>query len=230
MWFESPLHEAACWNDVEMARALLASSDCDVNAVGREGWSALAVAVFMGRLEVARLLIDSGADATAVFGEERHTMLHAAVYKDLPEMVALLLSLAAIDVNAVDLHGRRALDYCAYYGRTSCLEALLLDPRTDISGDHSSNALSYAVCRGHKATARLLVERGGGLPVAAFYDQLVAATDTTIGSNRRAILIAAQSAGCPECFSALLLAYNKDAVDAEGPSWRGVMRGAEGVI
>ena len=98
----------------------------------------MAVAVFMGRLEVARLLIDSGADAAAVFGEERHTMLHAAVYKDFPEMVALLLSQAVIDVNAVDLNGRTALDYCAYYGRTSCLEALLLDPRTDTSGGHSS--------------------------------------------------------------------------------------------
>jgi len=227
VWYETSLHEAACWNDVEQARALLASG-CDVNAVGREGWSALAVAVFMGRLEVARLLIDSGADAAAVFGEERHTMLHAAVYKDFPEMVALLLSQAAIDVNAVDLNGRTALDYCAYYGRTSCLEALLLDPRTDTSGGHStsssssSNALSYAVCRGHEATARLLVERGGGLPVAAFYDQLLV-TDT-IGSNRRAILIAAQSAGCPECFLALLSACSKDAVDAERPSWRGVMR------
>ena len=233
VWYESPLHEAACWNDVEQARALLASG-CDVNAVGREGWNALAVAVFMGRLEVARLLIDSGADAAAVFGEERHTMLHAAVYKDFPEMVALLLSQAAIDVNAVDLNGRTALDYCAYYGRTSCLEALLLDPRTDTSGGNSSssisssmNALSYAVCRGHEATARLLVERGGGLTVAAFYDQLLV-TDT-IGSNRRAILIAAQFAGCPECFLALLSACNKDAMDADLPSWRGVTK-ARGVL
>ena len=229
VWHESPLHEAACWNDVEQSRALLASG-CDVNAVGREGWSALAVAVFMGRLEVARRLIDSGADAAAVFGEERHTMLHAAVYKDFPEIVALLLSQAAIDVNAVDLNGRTALDYCAYYGRTSCLEALLLDPRTGTSGGHSSssssNALSYAVCRGHEATARLLVERGGGLPVAAFYDQLI--VSDSIGSNRRAILIAAQSTGCPECFLALLFARNKDVVGVERPSWRGIIRGAKG--
>ena len=59
VWFDTSLHEAACWNDVDQAKALLASG-CDVKVVGREGWSALAVAVFMGRLEVARLLIDSG--------------------------------------------------------------------------------------------------------------------------------------------------------------------------
>ena len=109
VWYESPLHEAACKNDVEQARALLAAG-CDVNAVGQDGWTALSVAVFMGRLEVARVLIDSGADVNSVFNEERHTMLHATVYNSFPEMVALLLSQAAIDVNAVDLNGRTAVD------------------------------------------------------------------------------------------------------------------------
>ena len=223
VWYESLLHEAACWNDVELATALLASG-CDVNAVGREeGWSALAAAVFMGRLEVARLLIDSGADAAAVFGEERHTMLHAAVYKNFPDMVALLLR-AAIDVNATDLNGRTALDYCAYYGRTSCLEALLLDPRTDLSL-YSNNSLCYAVCRGHEATtARLFFTTGKGyaLIVKIFYAQILG-DDGILPLNRRAILIAAQN-GFPESYHSLVRAVGTAAVDAERPSWRGVKR------
>ena len=204
---------------------MLSSTDCDVNAVGREGWSALAVAVFIGRLEVARLLIDSGADVTAVFGEEQHTLLHAAVYKDFPDMLSLLLTNESIEVNAVDVNGRTAVDYSAYYGRTSCLEALLLDPRTDMSVGGGNNSLTVAACRGHSSTARLLLDLGGGIPATTFYDQLLVSTGAAVVEmNRRAILIAAQSAYCPECFFALLSSVGKAAVDAERSSWRGIQR------
>ena len=174
----------------------------------------------MGRLEVARLLIDSGADVTAVFGEEQHTLLHAAVYKDFPDMLSLLLSDDRIEVNAVDLNGRTAVDYSAYYGRASCLEALLLDPRSN----HSSSSLLYAACRGHWACFRQFFdnEKGNALIVKAFYEQILG-DDASLPWNRRAILIAAQN-GFPESYQSLLRAVGKAAVDAERPSWRGIVK------
>ena len=179
----------------------------------------MVVAVFLGRLKMVKLLLEEGGDATAIFEEGRHSLLHAAVYKNLPDILALLLREDAIDLNAVDAQGRTAVDYCAYYGRASCLEALLLDPRTDTT-HYSSNALSYAVCRGHADCARLLLQLVGGLPLVAFYEQLLVPNS----SNRRAILAAATMAGFPECFFALLRSDRKAAVDAERPSWRGISR------
>jgi ankyrin repeat protein len=148
-------------------------------------------------------------------------MLHAAVYKDLPDMLRLLLVNDSIDINAVDLNGRTSVDYCAYYGRASSLEALLLDPRTDLS----SSSLLYAACRGHWACFRLFFdtnEKGNALIAKTFYEQILG-DNASLPWNRRAILIAAKN-GFFESYQSLLLAVGKAAVDAERPSWRGFQR------
>ena len=197
----------------------------------RGGWTAFHVAVYLGLVEFAQLLLDKGANVNAVFGEERQTSLHAACYRDLVEMVSLLVTATAIDINAVDLKGRTAVDYCAYYDHTSCLEALLdagADPRLN-----GCKSLCYAVCRCHEAAAMLLIERGGikrGEPLASlvFYDHILAGSQTSSFSltgttNRSAILIAAYN-GFPESYQSLLKAGSKAAVDAEQSSWQGVER------
>ena len=147
-------------------------------------------------------------------------MLHAAVYKDLPDMLRLLLTNEYIDVNAVDLNGRTAVNYCTYYGRASCLEDLLTDPRTALS----LSSLLYAACRSHWACFRLFFdnEKGNALIVKAFYEQILG-DDASLPSNRWAILIAAHN-GFPESYQSLLLVVGKAAVDAERPSWRGIQR------
>jgi ankyrin repeat protein len=211
----------------------------DINAAvpSRGSWSALHVASFMNRLEAAEILIAYGADLSLVTSDNGGlTALHLASSRGHSDMVALLLRQAVaggrrIDVNAVDLNGRTAVDYCAYYGHTSCLEALLAaraDPRLN-----DCKSLCYAVCRGHEAASRLLIERGGikrGEPLASlvFYDHILAGSQASSFSfagttNRRAILIAAYN-GFPESYQSLLKAGIKAAVDAEQSSWRGVER------
>ena len=189
-----------------------------MNAAGREDWTAFHVAVYMGRLEAAKLLLERGADANAVFCDEGHTALHAACYLDKIKMVQLLVSLASISINAVDVNGRSAIDYCAYYGRISCLEALLAAGAEPCSSDCKS--LSYAVCRGHEACARLLMDRGGYLLERVFYEQILV-EEAALPLNRRAVLIAAQN-DFPECLMALLKSMK--AVDVEESSWRGISR------
>ena len=135
-------------------------------------------------------------------------------------MLRLSLTNESIDVNADDLNGRTAVDYCAYYGRASCLEALVLDPRTDLS----LSSLLYAACRGHWACFRLFFnnENGNAVIVKTFYEQILG-DDASLPWNRRAILIAAQN-GFPESYQSLLRAVGNAAVDAERPSWRGIVR------
>jgi ankyrin repeat protein len=210
----------------------------DINAAvpSRGSWSALHVASFMNRLEAAEILIAYGADLSLVTSDNGGlTALHLASSRGHSDIVALLLRQAAtaggrrsIDVNAVDLNGRTAVDYCAYYGHTSCLEALLAaeaDPRLNCC-----KSLYYAVCRGHEAIAMLLIERGGPLASLVFYDHILAGSQASSASssfslagttNRSAILIAAYN-GFPESYQSLLKAGINAAVDAEQSSWQGV--------
>jgi ankyrin repeat protein len=188
----------------------------------------------MNRLEAAEILIAYGADLSLVTSDNGGlTALHIASSRGHSDMVALLLRQAAtaggrrrIDVNAVDLNGRTAVDYCAYYGHISCLEALLA-AGTDLRLN-GCKSLSYAVCRGQEAAARLLIERGGPLASLVFYNHILAGSQASSFSlagttNRSAILIAAYN-GFPESYLSLLKAGSKAAVDAEQSSWRGVER------
>ena len=211
----------------------------DINAAvaSRGSWSALHVASFMNRLEAAEILIAYGADLSLLTSDNGGlTALHLASSRGHSDMVALLLRQGAvaggrrIDVNAVDLNGRTAVDYCAYYGHTSCLEALLAAGADSCL--NGCKSLSYAVCRGHEAAARLLIERGGPLASLVFYDHILAGSQASSASssfslagttNRIAILIAAYN-GFPESYQSLLKAGSKAAVDAEQSSWRGVER------
>jgi len=180
----------------------------------------------MNRLEATEMLIEYGADLSLVTSDNGClTALHLAAFHGYSEMVSFLLRQAitsGIDINAVDLNSRTALDYCAYYGRTSCLEALLA-----VRADPSLNdckSLSYAVCRGHEASARLLLDKGGNLIVKAFEEKVLCDDNMfSVQLNRRAILIAAQN-GFPESYQSLIRAVDKAVVEAERPFWRGIAR------
>ena len=117
-----------------------------------------------------------------------------------------------------------AIDYCAYYGHTSCLELLLAS-----GADPSLNegkCLFYAVFRDHESTSRLLIDRCMGLKEQVFYDHIIAGASSISAlsaMNRRAILIALYN-GYPELYLSLLRVVSKAVVDAEQPSWQGIER------
>jgi len=224
LWHDTALHAACHSNDLKALGDMIASESFgsdQLNAVAAEtgSWTALHVATFMNRLEATEMLVERGADlnlATADNGEV--TALHLASGRGHRRIVDVLLKHPAIDVNAVDANGRTAVDYCAYYGRTSCLEALLLDPRT-VTRLSSSNALCHAVARGHRGCARLMIGLGGDLPSSAFYSRLQIAN----GSNRRAILIAGEN-GFSDCLESLLASDLRDSSEAEAAPWPVIAR------
>jgi ankyrin repeat protein len=244
LWQDTTLHYCCHSNDIVTLRRLLTeaehqhgSGSIDINAavISRGSWTALHVASFMNRVDAAEMLIANGADLNLATSDNGGlTALHLASSRGHSDIVALLLRPAAvvegeregrrININAMALNGRTAVDYCAYYGHTSCLELLLA-----AGADPSLNgckSLCYAVCRGHKATARLLIERGGPLANQVFYDHIIAGASSSLSActtNRTAILIVAYN-GFSECYLALLMADRKAAVEAEQPCWRGVER------
>ncbi|MYA12637.1 MAG: ankyrin repeat domain-containing protein, partial [Gemmatimonadetes bacterium] len=73
----SPVADAAMRDDVEAVRALIAEG-ADVNAPRGDGMTGLHWAALNGNAEIARMLIDAGADLEAVTRLGAHRPLHVA--------------------------------------------------------------------------------------------------------------------------------------------------------
>lgn len=92
----SPLSQAAKNGDIEEVRRLLAGRE-DPNrreALGSTGFASLHWAAVYGHAEIARLLLDAGAD-TEARSEHEHTPLMVALQKRHVEVLQLLLERGA---------------------------------------------------------------------------------------------------------------------------------------
>ena len=85
----TPMLFVAQQGDVESARLLLAAG-ANANDTAPIGWSVVAVAAFTNHVEVARLLLDEGADPDAAGAG--FTALHAAVLRGNLELVEALVA------------------------------------------------------------------------------------------------------------------------------------------
>lgn len=123
------LHEAAALGDAERARAAIEAEPGLVRAYSHDGWTPLHLAAFFGHAEVARLLLDRGADVNARSQSDRfaraNTPLHAAAANRQVEVARLLVERGA-DVNARDGSGFTPLALAAN-SRSDHLMLLLLD-------------------------------------------------------------------------------------------------------
>jgi ankyrin repeat protein len=150
---------------------LLLERGMDVNARRKDGWTTLHWAAFKGRVEVAQVLLDHGAN-TKLETDEGETALHVVsrgVYDSQEQGVStvLLLLKRGVDVNALDKKGWTSLHWAAFKGRVKVAQVLLDHvANTKLETDEGGTAL-HLVSRGEcdseeqgVSTARLLLERG----------------------------------------------------------------------
>lgn len=84
-------------NDAARLRALIAEG-ADVNQLDPNGDAPLVMAAYLGHTEIVRLLLDAGADLTAVDPGMKATALHAAAYAGRTEAARLLVE-RGIDID-----------------------------------------------------------------------------------------------------------------------------------
>lgn len=153
--------EAAASGAVDRVRALIDADPSLVNATASDGFTPLGLAAFFRRPDVARLLLERGADPSiASTNKLRVAPLHSAVATDAApvdvSIVRMLLE-AGAPVNVPHLGGGTPLHSAAYVGDMEVVRMLLDrggDPR--MKTHDGKTAIDIARERGHAAVAETL--------------------------------------------------------------------------
>lgn len=148
--------EAAAVGDIGRVQALLAD-EADVNAVSGDGFSALGLAAFFGRADVARVLLERGADVNAVSTNAMQVRpLHSAVAGNHDALARELVA-AGADVNAVQQGDFTPLMGAAQHGNAALVAFLLAaGARADAATTDGRTAADLAREEGHVAVLNML--------------------------------------------------------------------------
>jgi len=154
---ELDVFEAAALGYVDRLRARLDDDPSQATARAADGFTALHFAAFFGKLEIARILLESGS-AVDVYAENeiRVQPLHSAAANRHLEVCRLLLS-AGADVNARQGGGFVPLHAAAQNGDPEMVELFLsagADP--EATTDAGATPASTAEAAGHPDVARRL--------------------------------------------------------------------------
>lgn len=149
--------EACALGDTALALQMLKADPSLLDSYSEDGFPAVGLAVFFRHPDLARALIERGADVNAAARNAlRVTPLHAAAAMRDSATMQLLLDHGA-DVNARQQLGYRALHTAAQHGDEAMVEQLLAagaDPR--FSGEDGKSPADLAAAHGHAAIAERL--------------------------------------------------------------------------
>lgn len=158
---DAMLSKAVDDGDLETARNMI-EQGADVNAWRRpsEDYTNLFVAADTNRLDMALLLLDTGAKVDLGGRYIDRSPLMAAASRGHFEVVRLLISKGARVSYASDYHSKTALMLAAFEGHGNIVEELL-DAGADVSQRvGNNNALLNAISGGRESMVSLLLKRG----------------------------------------------------------------------
>ncbi len=119
-------HEAIVVGKMNMVKKYLINTDDDIaNAWSYDGFTALSLAAFFNQTDIAKLLVDKGADPNLhATNPTKVNALHAAVAKENYELCRLFIE-KGVDVNAVQTQQVTALHAAAQRGNLKLIKLLV---------------------------------------------------------------------------------------------------------
>jgi ankyrin repeat protein len=159
---ENPdIYEAVALGEMEQVEALLTSTQDGANAVAPDGFGLLGLAVYFGRLDVARYLLEAGADPdTPSSNDFKVRPIHsAAAHLDADrslDLVRLLLD-AGANPNVSQAGGWSPLHQAAAHGRREAAELLVgAGANRSATSDDGRTPWEMAQAKGHEDLESLL--------------------------------------------------------------------------
>jgi hypothetical protein len=159
----SALHYTSQFGLSGITKKVLAAANVPIEEAvnARDSWgnTPLTIAAEYGQYEMAKMLLDKGADVNAQGGEYRNA-LQAASVGDHEQVVKMLLDNGA-DVNAQGGRFGNALLAASVGGHKQVVK-MLLNKGADVNaqGGEYRNALYAASKRGYKQVVKMLVDKG----------------------------------------------------------------------
>lgn len=153
------IYDAAALGYGDRLRAHLDDDPASATTFSTDGFTALHLAAFFGKTEIARALLDAGADALVYSRNESHVQpLHSAAAGRHHEVCRLLLA-AGADVDAPQVLGFTPLHQAAHSGDVELAELFLsagADPTATM--DDGRTQAETALAAGHADLAARLRE------------------------------------------------------------------------
>ena len=163
---ELDIFEACIGGDATRVAELLSRDPKLAQSYSHDGWTPLHLAAFFGQEQIARALLDRGADIHARSRNAmENTALHAAAAGRKSAVIEVLLAHGA-DVNARQHGGWTALHAASQNGDVSLVRLLLAHgAEREARAANNQTALDLALTGGHQAIVDILDEhesRGHG--------------------------------------------------------------------
>ncbi|GEO06247.1 hypothetical protein AAE02nite_39110 [Adhaeribacter aerolatus] len=146
------IHEAAATGQLATVEKHLQEDQTAVNALSADGFTPLGLACFFNQPELAKLLIENGADVNAPSQNGlRVSPIHSAVAARNTELVKFLVDHGA-DINATQAGGYTALHAAAQNGDEELIK-YLLEHMADINAmtESGKTPMELAIASGHDA-------------------------------------------------------------------------------
>ena len=171
---DAPVADAAMRGDLAAVRSLLDAGE-DVNGARGDGMTALHWAAMKGRLDLAEMLVDAGADLEAGTRLGGHTPLHVASRAAQAPLVEALLQ-AGADATAATTTAATPLHFAAAAGSAAAIEALVrhgADPDAR-EPEWGQTPIMFAAAAGRAGSVRALLEAGADASLTAYVLDVVA--------------------------------------------------------
>lgn len=151
-------HEAIVCGKIDNVQDSLASNKSYANQYSNDGFTPLSLAAFFNQTEIAKLLLENGADPNLhATGPSKVNALHAAVAKENYELCKYFIEYG-VKVNAPQMQNVTALHAAAHKGNLKLVKLLVANgAEINLKMDNEDTAISLAEKDGHKEVKSYLV-------------------------------------------------------------------------